>query len=290
MTDTIHIAWHASRSTTGMSLRDFLRVEKQMSRKLLAEVKYEGGELLVNGNTADVRYRLAEGDQIEVVFPPEKTSANIVPVKKPLTIVYEDDHVLLLEKPAGCPVLPMSDRLKPSLAGAVLAYYQTISWPATVHIVTRLDKDTTGLVLIAKHRYAHSLLTAAQQNGSVYREYEAVVRGSFSWEAVSIHAPIGRRAGSIVEQKVSKHGKRAVTHAACLTRSEEESRLAVRIETGRTHQIRVHLAWLGYPLAGESLYAAADKRPAHALQARKIVFPHPYTEQIIAFEAENPLD
>ncbi|MFC4735352.1 RluA family pseudouridine synthase [Bacillus daqingensis] len=289
MVHTIHIAWRVSRSQAGMTLRDFLRVEKQVSRKLLAEVKYEGGGLRVNSKAVDVRARIAEADLVEVTFPPEEASSNIVPVMAPLEVIYEDEHVLLIEKPAGLAVLPMSDRQKPSLAGAVLAYYQESGWPGTVHIVTRLDRDTTGLVLIAKHRYAHSILTAAQQSGSIHRMYEAVVRGSFSWESVSVYAPIGRRAGSIVEQEVSSSGKCAVTHVTCLSRSPFESRLAVQLETGRTHQIRVHLAWLGFPLSGESLYASADRRPVHALQARMIAFPHPYTNQMLTFEAKRKL-
>src|SRR5699024_42782 len=144
-----------------------------------------------------------------------------------------------------------------TVANGLLAYYEVNNIPYTVHAVTRLDKDTSGLLLIAKHRYSHSLLATSQLAGKVQRQYKAVIGGHLLDKEGTINAPIGRKADSIIERAVVKNGKEAITHYKVEAESEKYSFLDVELETGRTHQIRVHFSSIGHPVAGDSLYGGS---------------------------------
>jgi 23S rRNA pseudouridine1911/1915/1917 synthase len=281
----IKLVWEVPASNSGLMLREFLRLEKQVSRKLLAEVKFRGGKLEINEEEASANAILKKMDKVTMILPAEEVSGNIIPAFYPLMKLYEDEHVLVINKPPHLPVLPMTDRLKPSVSGAILYDYRQNRWPATVHIVTRLDRDTSGVMLVAKHRYAHSRLFAAQHRGEVKRSYRAMVKGEFPWEAVSIYVPIARNQQSKVEREASSEGQKAVTHVKCLKKADI-SELRISLETGRTHQIRVHMNWLGFPVAGDTLYGEAEKGfQRQALHAEEIMFPHPISEEKITVSA-----
>ncbi|WP_147804988.1 RluA family pseudouridine synthase [Alkalicoccus halolimnae] len=281
----IKLVWEVPASISGIMLREFLRVEKQVSRKLLAEVKFRGGKLEINEAEASVNAILKPTDKVTITLPAEDVSGNIIPAFHPLVKLYEDEHVLVIDKPPHLPVLPMTDRLKPSVSGAILYDYIQNRWPATVHIVTRLDRDTSGVMLIAKHRYAHSLLFAAQHRGEVRRSYRAQVKGEFPWAAVSIHVPIARKPTSNVEREPFSKGQKAVSHVKCLKKADI-SELRISLETGRTHQIRVHMNWLGFPVAGDTLYGEVEKGfSRQALHAEEIIFPHPISGEQITVSA-----
>ncbi|WP_255238116.1 RluA family pseudouridine synthase [Salipaludibacillus sp. LMS25] len=272
-----------------MTLKAFLREEKHLSRKLLAEIKFQGGSLFINGREVTVREKVFEGDHIEVVLPPERISEKIKKTNLALQVIYEDDHLLVINKPANLVTIPTHDSHEPSLAGAVLQHYENNGWRATFHAVNRLDRDTTGLVIIAKHRYAHEKLAMQQRSGKLEREYKAVVHGLVPWQFGSIHARIARKPTSIIERSVSAKGQQAVTHFETVDATHRYSILTLRLETGRTHQIRVHMAWLGYPLVGDTLYGSpSSDHERMMLHSYKAVFYHPFTGEQRCFSAPLP--
>jgi 23S rRNA pseudouridine1911/1915/1917 synthase len=275
----------------GLLLRDFLRHEKQISRTLLTDIKFKGGKLVVNGREERVRYEVSAGDEIEIFFPKEQRSETMNPVNLPLNIVYEDEHFLLVNKPPNLTTIP--SRLVPdrSLAQAVLYYYEQHHISSTIHVVNRLDRDTSGLVLIAKHRYAHDLLSKQQKQKTMKRTYLAFVHGIVEKEKDAVNRPIGRKEGSIIEREVRKDGQIAVTHYEVMEQWKQYALLALSLETGRTHQIRVHMAFINHPLLGDDLYGGTQEFiNRQALHSHTLTFYHPFLEKVLTFKASLPDD
>ncbi|ASN07433.1 RNA pseudouridine synthase [Virgibacillus necropolis] len=272
-----------------MSIHDYLRSVQSFSRRLVKNVKDSKGKIQVNGTCQTVRYRLSSGDELEVGFPPEIVGKGLFPEDLPLTIVYEDEAVLVIDKPAGIATIPSFKHLKGTIANAVLGHYRKHQIPYTVHVVTRLDRDTSGLMLIAKHQYSHSLLSGEQKAGKVNRNYSAVVEGSLSQLEGTIDANIGRKEGSIIERMVTESGKKAITHYQVVEQSTNYSLVDIRLETGRTHQIRVHFAHVGHPLAGDDLYGGSTKDfNRQALHCTELTFCHPFTKKVMHFQSSPP--
>lgn len=271
-----------------MLLRDYLFNVLKFSSRLVKRAKE--GQILVNGEPKTVRYQLKMDDVLEIHVPIEK-SESMHPEKMPLDIVYEDEDVIVVNKLAGIPTIP--SRLHPNgtLANSLLYYYKNNHIPYTIHVVTRLDKDTSGLVLIAKHPYSHSLLSSMQQNGKIERKYVAIVHGNLHCESGTIDEPIGRKPNSIIERTVMQTGKRAITHYKRIKQTEQYAVVEVELETGRTHQIRVHFSYLGNPLVGDDLYGGKTgmiKR--QALHCSEITFTHPFTKEYITVQSDLPED
>ncbi|RKQ32637.1 RluA family pseudouridine synthase [Oceanobacillus halophilus] len=283
--------WIISNLHASITIRDYLREIHEFSRRTLIAVKQEGG-ILVNGQPQTVRYILKVGDLLEICFPKESTGPFLKPEEMNLSIVYEDDAVLVVDKPAGMATIPSVHHPSGTVANGILSYYLKNKLPFTVHVVTRLDRDTSGLLLIAKHRYSHSILSNAQQTGKVERGYKAIVEGNMSVEKGVIDAPIDRKDGSIIERMVKKTGKRAVTHFHTeKILSTTHSLLNVQLETGRTHQIRVHFSYKNHPLAGDDLYGGnTDLIDRHALHCFQLSFEHPFTKERILLESSLPED
>ncbi|WP_245579653.1 RluA family pseudouridine synthase [Alteribacter aurantiacus] len=281
------ITWEVPVSLDGELLRTFLRKHKQMSRKALAEIKLRGGGLFVNGKESDVRTILRGKDHVLVLFPPEQASEALEPLEIPLTIVAEDDHMLVIDKPAGLPTVPSSREPGLSLAHGVIHYYQQQHIPATFHGVTRLDRNTSGLLLVAKHRYAHDQFVKA----GLKREYEVLLEGSLPRNEGTVKYPIGRKGSSIIEREVREDGQHAVTHFEVLEKNKRLTKVKVRLETGRTHQIRVHFSHLGFPLAGDTLYGGhTHKISRQALHSACLSFTHPFTGEHHRYESKVPHD
>lgn len=247
-------------SADGLSIRDYVRIKLGISRKLLAEIKFQGGSLKLNGIPKIVYVTIHYGDVLDVVFPPEKTGPGIIPGTVLPEIVYEDDWCIVINKPSGLLSIPNQDPSEPSMAGRVLLYFHHQQHPATIHPVTRLDRQTSGLMMFAKDRYSHSLFMKQHSQSQLKKFYTAEVSGIFPWRWGTIIAPIARHPDSIIERAVSKEGKKAITRFELLKQNDDRSQLQLNIETGRTHQIRVHLAWLGFAIHGDSLYG--DKETA----------------------------
>lgn len=282
--------WKIAQQHDGMLLREYLQQVQGLSRRILKAVIHDGGKIMVNKKVQSVRFRLTAGEEVQLTFPPEEVGASLHPEPMQLDIIYEDDAVLVINKPAGIVTIPSMNDTSGTIANGVLAHYQKHSLPFTVHVVTRLDRDTSGILLIAKHRYSHSLLAKSQKAGKVKRGYRAIVEGGLPIDG-TINAPIGRKEGSIIERTVTETGKPAVTHYQVIQQSEAFSFVDVRLETGRTHQIRVHFSHIGHPLAGDQLYGGTNRLISRqALHCCHIAFVHPFTKEIMEFHTNIPED
>ena len=285
--------WRITTDDTGYTVQQFLREKHAFSRRLLRSVKDEGGSIDVNGEVHDLRYILREGDVVNVSFPPEKVAPHLQADTVPLTIVYEDEDLLIVDKQAGLATIPSRNHPVYTLANGLLAYYQKHDIHSTIHVVTRLDKDTSGLVLIAKHRYCHALFARMQQSHEIRRKYIAIVKGEPIEKIATIDAPIGRKEGSIIERAVSSDGQKAVTHYRILNTTPDGNHTFVEIElqTGRTHQIRVHMDYIGHPLIGDDLYSEKDDRIGRqALHCHELTFKHPLAQKELSLKAPIPAD
>lgn len=285
------MTWVIKEADKGLLIREFLKERAAFSNRLLIKAKQADGNISVNDVKKTVRYELQRNDVLKVVFPPEEISEYIKKEPFPLHIVYEDEDILILNKEAGIPTMPSRLHSTGTLANAVLHYYEQQQIPYTIHVVTRLDRDTSGLVLLAKHQYSHSLLSTMQRNDGIERVYIAYVHGYLDKKAGIIDAPIGRHPASIIERTVTPEGQVARTHYKVMEERDNMSVVHVQLETGRTHQIRVHFAHIGHPLLGDALYGGMkDKLERQALHCSKIMFTHPFTQANISFQAALPED
>lgn len=286
------LEWQASEQEAGILLRTFLR-HHHISKQLLASVKYnEEGKIEVNGGEQNVLYKVQAGDLIRIHFPPEKENTRLVAEFSPLDIVYEDDFILVLNKKAGMASIPAQFHPSGSVANHLKGYYETIGLDSAIHIVTRLDRETSGLMLIAKNRFAHARLSKTLQKGLLKRRYQAFVTGHLLSDSGSIEAPIGRNSNiSIMERMVTQDGKYAKTNYKRLGSYAAFDHLQIELETGRTHQIRVHFSYIGHPLIGDTMYGGPDELLArHALHSYHLHLVHPLTEEYMEFEIPLPED
>lgn len=290
MPSRFKLQWNIKSTDSEKLVKDFLK-EQEISKTALTDIKFRGGQILVNGEEVNVRFQLKLGNELTVYFPLEEPSEGVTGETLKLNIIYEDNFLLVVNKPARMNTIPSREHPYGSLAGALVGYYKECGIIATSHIVTRLDRDTSGLVLVAKHRHTHHLLSKQQKTGMVKRTYEAIVEGLLPYEHGTIEAPIGRSPGSIIEREVQADGQYACTHYKVLAKFADLTHVELKLETGRTHQIRVHLSYLGHPLLGDDLYGGGlSLIERQALHCKKVSFYHPYLEKVMDFEAPLPLD
>lgn len=281
--------WQITQAQAGQSIHDFLKNEAAFSKRLIIKAKSETGLIAVNGEKKTVRYILAIDDNLTVQFPEEVPSESMYRTKMPLNIIYEDKDLLILNKPGMMAVIPSREHPSHTLANGVLAYFAEEGIASTIHVVTRLDSGTSGIVLLAKNQYTHSLLSNQQRNHQLERHYTAIVTGELKSKSGRIDQPIGRKSDSIIERTVTDSGKRAVTRFQVVKTDGKYSLVRVQLETGRTHQIRVHFSHLGYPLLGDTLYGtASDVLNRQALHCHQIRFKHPFNNQLLTFDCGLP--
>ena len=265
------------------TVKQFLSAQG-FSRQTIIALKKQSESILVNEIRVPVNHVLHYGDTLTITLSEIHSSEKILPISLPLNIVYEDEDVLVLNKPADMPIHPSLNNYENTLANGVAFYYQTQNSPFVFRCINRLDRDTTGLTIIAKNRLS-----------------------------AGINAPIGRADGSTIERCVdNRNGEHAVTHYQVekINPSRNLTQIRLRLETGRTHQIRVHMAYIGYPLAGDFLYNPSVTTSAtgkstdneavtcpdaytisrQALHAQKLSFTHPITGEHLVFEAPLPKD
>lgn len=248
-----------------------------ISRRGLKDIKMKG-DILVNDRHCTVRYLLQTGEVVTFVYPDENNSME--PVNIPLHIVYEDDYLLVINKPKGLPSIPTKAHPRYTLANALTYYYQQIHLSSTVHLVNRLDKETSGLLIVAKYREIHDLMMKDFKH--IYRQYQAHVEGYV--EEGTIRLPIYCE-GQGITRTIDERGKPSCTHYRCLSYDGQTSLGQFVLETGRTHQIRVHMAAIGHPLVGDELYG--HKKGAFDLESVMIAFQHPVTKQLKVIKKGN---
>ena len=255
-------------------LSSFLLGELKMSTGLMNKLKWGDG-IRVNGVPRHTDFAVKPGDVVTVRLDEETPE---YPAQEgPLTVIYEDDHILVVDKPAGMLIHPSRARNEGTLANFVAGYYQKTGQKSAFHPVTRLDRDTFGIVLLAKNSHMHTLL----QNCGLKKTYHALVLGGPAADSGVIDAPIARRPLPSLLREVREDGKPSVTEFAVLERCGKLCKLELRPVTGRTHQLRVHCAHMGFPIVGDPQYggaAAMDFGWAHqALCAKTLEFTHPMT-------------
>lgn len=278
-------------SQNGLRVEQFLR-RKGYSRQNLTEIKRMPQSILVNGIHYYMRQTLAAGDHLQVCICETESSEKIPPVKLPLNIVYEDEDILVINKPAGMPIHPSMKNYYNSLANALAWYYQDQGKPFIFRCSNRLDRDTSGLTVISKHLVSASIMADMTKKRLVHREYLAIVKGDLTPPAGTITAPLSRKEGSIIERTVDfDHGEEAITHYKLAKKENGHSLVSLQLETGRTHQIRIHMKYLGYPLIGDYLYNPdMEHITRQALHSYHMEFPHPITGQKMTFTAPLPPD
>jgi len=278
----------------GVCLRNFLN-DKDISKRTLTAIKYGGGRLAVNGIERDVRYSLRFGDQVEVIFPPEEMSDGLTAEDGPLDVIFEDEAMIILNKPPNQSTIPSRNHRSGTVANFIGGKFIREGINATVHIVTRLDHNTSGLICIAKNRHIHHLLSKQLIQARFHREYEAIVEGHVTDENFTINEPIGRKDNSIIERVICEDGKSARTDVHVKNRfmhqGQKFSQITLVLHTGRTHQIRVHVQCTGHPLAGDDLYGGSqDLIARQALHCALLEFNHPLTGERQSFKSAIPAD
>lgn len=250
--------------------------------------------ILLNGRPAYVNAPLNDGDTVTVHIKESEASVKISPIALPLSIVYEDEDLLVLNKPADMPIHPSPNNYDNTLGNAVAYYYASRQIPYVFRCVNRLDRDTTGLTVLAKHMISGSILSGMVAEKILQREYLAIVSGTLPSSLGTIDVPIARKNGSVMERCIDfETGEKAVTHYQVLDRDTKRnlSLLLIILETGRTHQIRVHMKHLGCPLIGDYLYNPDTSCISRqALHSYRLVFPHPITKEAMHFTAPLPDD
>lgn len=274
----------------GMTIETFLR-EKGYSRHMIACVKRLEDGVLVNGKRTFTNYRLRAGDLLKISLAEDVPSQRVSAILLPLDVVYEDEDLLVVNKNADTPIHPSVNNSDNTLANAVVAYYQSKGESFVFRCINRLDRDTTGLVIIAKHMLSASILSRMVTAREIHREYLAITEGKLP-ESGTICAPIARKEGSLLERCVDfERGAPAVTHYQRLLYHKGYSLASVTLETGRTHQIRIHMGYLGYPLIGDYLYYPDYRIMKRlSLHSHRLIFLHPVTGKALTFEAPLPED
>ena len=272
------------------NVKEVLKAEFSMSDRLLLKLK-KLDKIYLNCNVTSVNHPVLENDLIECYLDYEEDNSNIVPTEMPLNIIYEDEAYIVVNKPAGIPVHPSMDHYTDSLSNGIAFYFNQIGLKKKIRPVNRLDKDTSGIVIFAKNEYIQECLVRQMKSKEFIKRYIAVVNGNLDNLEGTIKAPIARKEGSIIERCVSETGDIAITHYKVLKRKTDFDIVECILETGRTHQIRVHFAYLGHSLLSDTLYGTSSSLiNRQALHAYEVEFTHPLSKKKVKYIATVPED
>ncbi len=280
-------------------VKDTISINQVLSEKLeistrLKNKLIKNKSILLNGSFVDTRTIANAEDIITIVLDSDEDNSNIIPTKMNLDIVYEDEHLLAINKPAGIAIHPSILHFTDSLSNGIKYYFDEIGLKKKIRPINRIDLNTSGLVLFAKNEYVQESLIKQMNNKIFKKTYLAIVFGNLKSKSGTIDAPIARKQGSIIERCIDLSGQKAVTHYEVIKEYNNYSLIKCILETGRTHQIRVHFAYIGNPLLGDTLYNTSSNSNSlidrQALHSYKMEFIHPINKNKICLEAEIPED
>lgn len=285
------LTYQVPEELSGLKINQFLR-RQGYSLQNLTDLKKMNESVLLNGEWAYLNQRISARDHILVHIQENESSEKIPPVELPLDIVYEDEDIIVINKPAGMPIHPSRNNYTNSMANALAWYYKEQDKPFIFRCTNRLDRDTSGLTVVSKHMLSGNIMSTMTAKREFHREYLAISRGHISPSSGVIDAPLARKPGSIIERTVDyENGERAITHYQVIKEQNGHSLISLVLETGRTHQIRIHMKHLGFPLVGDYLYNPdMEFINRQALHSYHLSFRHPITGKQMDFTAPLPED
>ncbi len=272
-----------------------------LSDRLITKLK-KNNKIFLNNNPTYTKKNVVLGDVISVLIDFEEDNSNIVATEMNLNIIYEDEYLLILNKPSGIAIHPSILHFDNSLSNGVKFYFDKLNLKKKIRIVNRLDKDTSGIVIFAKNEYIQECLIKQMKTHDFKKEYLAIIEGVLENTSGTLNFPIARKKGSIIERCVDPNGDTAITHYDVIKTWTESNNINfskhldlslvhIILETGRTHQIRVHFSYINHPILGDSLYGhSSNLINRQALHCYKITFIHPITKEILPFIALLPED
>lgn len=273
-----------------------IRIDKYLSNQFddvsrtMIQTLIDQDDILVNKESVKTSYKLKIGDVIDIIDLVIETKA-IIPMNIPIEIVYEDDDVLVVNKPSGMVVHPAPGHYQDTLVNALMYHIDHLSDGsnhARPGIVHRIDKDTSGLLMVAKNNWAHDILAKELQAKATVRQYIALVEGVIKNKSGRINAPIKRDPHNRIKMAVQAGGKSAVTHFEVLEQFSDSTLIQCRLETGRTHQIRIHMDYIGHPVVNDPIYGTITSDFGQFLHAKTLGFTHPRTKELMVFNSELP--
>ena len=279
----------------GMTVKEFLAANLDLSSKMLKYLKYRPDGILRNGERVTVRARLQKGDVLTLGIKDSRSPSRLEPVELPLEILYEDEEIVVPSKPADMPTHPSHDHWHDTVANALAFRYSSMEIPFVFRPINRLDRDTSGLLLVARNKLSAGRLTRLMQAGKIRKTYLAIVEGADILQEGRIEKPLRRSRESVIVREVCEPedpgAEPALTEYRTLARGVDCALVEAHPLTGRTHQLRVHFAFIGHPLAGDTLYGLKNGRTERqALHAYRLSFPHPTTGEEFCLTAPLPTD
>ena len=277
---------YTNKNNSYICINDILLKEFHISTRLRTKL-IKNKCIYVNNNICDTRDKISIGDTITVDLSLDEDNSNIVSTPMNLDIIYEDEWLLVLHKPAGITIHPSMLHFDTSLSNGVKYYFNSIGLKKKIRPVNRLDLNTSGLVVFAKCEYIQECLSKQMENKTFKKEYLCIVSGKFKDKVGTLNLPIARKKNSIIERCVNNNGQKSITHYEVLQEFDNYSLVKCILETGRTHQIRVHMSYIGHPLLGDTLYGKSSPLiDRQALHCSKLEFIHPISKQNMIFTCE----
>ena len=276
----------------GCTIEEYLKKRLNFTKRQISQVKFRRNGICVNEVQKRISYKLQSQDEIAIKVEEEKTaSTHLVPFPAQIQVLYEDEDVMVVNKPAGVVVHPSPGHYEDSLANMLVHYFAERKELVKVRAIGRLDRETSGIVIFAKNQVAAGRLARQRAEGKLSKEYLALVHGRIIHKKGTVSKSIGKAKDSLFRMCTCETGKEAVTDYEVLKKEADFSMLKVKLQTGRTHQIRVHMASIGHPLLGDMVYGGTrDRIERTALHAWKVRFQQPFSGEEICVEAEIPED